>query len=32
VLGALALAVGEADAALDLPASINQPIPGGGVS
>jgi predicted NBD/HSP70 family sugar kinase len=31
VLGALALAVGEADAALDLPASINQPIPGGGV-
>jgi predicted NBD/HSP70 family sugar kinase len=31
VLGALALAAGEADAALDLPASINQPIPGGGV-
>jgi predicted NBD/HSP70 family sugar kinase len=31
VLGALALAVGEAGAALDLPASINQPIPGGGV-
>ena len=31
VLGALALAVGEADAALDLPASINQSIPGGGV-
>jgi predicted NBD/HSP70 family sugar kinase len=31
VLGALALAVGEADAALDFPASINQPIPGGGV-
>ena len=31
VLGALALAVGEADAALDLPASIKQPIPGGGV-
>jgi hypothetical protein len=32
VLGALALAVGEADAAFDLPASINQSIPGGGVS
>jgi predicted NBD/HSP70 family sugar kinase len=31
VLGALALAAGEADAALDLPASINHPIPGGGV-
>jgi predicted NBD/HSP70 family sugar kinase len=31
VLGALALAVGEADAQLDLPATINQPIPGGGV-
>jgi predicted NBD/HSP70 family sugar kinase len=31
VLGALALAVGEAGATLDLPASINQPIPGGGV-
>jgi predicted NBD/HSP70 family sugar kinase len=31
VLGALALAVGEADAALDLPATIKQPIPGGGV-
>jgi predicted NBD/HSP70 family sugar kinase len=30
VLGALALAVGEADAAFDLPASINQSIPGGG--
>ena len=31
VLGALALAVGEADAALDLPEPINQSIPGGGV-
>jgi predicted NBD/HSP70 family sugar kinase len=31
VLGALALAVGEADAQLDLPATNNQPIPGGGV-
>jgi predicted NBD/HSP70 family sugar kinase len=31
VLGALALAVGEADAALDLPESINHTIPGGGV-
>jgi predicted NBD/HSP70 family sugar kinase len=31
VLGALALAVGEADAALDLPATIKQSIPGGGV-
>ncbi|MBA3263862.1 MAG: hypothetical protein H0T69_15580, partial [Thermoleophilaceae bacterium] len=31
VLGALALAVGEADAALDFPESTNQPIPGGGV-
>ena len=31
VLGALALAVGEAGAAFDFPASINQPIPGGGV-
>jgi len=31
VLGALALAVGEAAAALDLPEPINQTIPGGGV-
>ncbi|MGI8781818.1 MAG: ROK family protein [Solirubrobacteraceae bacterium] len=31
VLGALALAVGEADAALDFPDSINHTIPGGGV-
>jgi predicted NBD/HSP70 family sugar kinase len=31
VLGALALAVGEADAQLDLPATTNQSIPGGGV-
>jgi predicted NBD/HSP70 family sugar kinase len=31
VLGALALAVGEAGAALDFPESINQSIPGGGV-
>ena len=31
VLGALALAVGEAGAALDFPESINHPIPGGGV-
>ena len=30
VLGALAQAVGEAGAALDLPATINQTIPGGG--
>jgi predicted NBD/HSP70 family sugar kinase len=32
VLGALALAVGEAGAALDLPATINQTIPGGGTT
>ena len=31
VLGALALAVGEAGAAFDFHESINQPIPGGGV-
>jgi predicted NBD/HSP70 family sugar kinase len=32
VLGALALAVGEAGAALDFHGSINQPTPGGGVT
>jgi predicted NBD/HSP70 family sugar kinase len=32
VLGALALAVGEAGAAFELHESINQPIPGGGVT
>ena len=32
VLGALALAVGEADTALDLSETTHQPIPGGGVS
>jgi predicted NBD/HSP70 family sugar kinase len=32
VLGALALAVGEAGAAFDLHESINQPIPGGGAT
>jgi predicted NBD/HSP70 family sugar kinase len=31
VLGALALAVGEAGAVLEFPESINQPVPGGGV-
>jgi predicted NBD/HSP70 family sugar kinase len=31
VLGALALAVGEAGALLEFPESINQPVPGGGV-
>jgi predicted NBD/HSP70 family sugar kinase len=32
VLGALALAVGEAGALLEFPESINHPVPGGGVT